>query len=188
MKPADPRRKMNFLHAIVSAYAGHGLGLCSDYTNVTRCQDEQQNMPDEIVMAVLFTRSALTVSLSPIKAAYGLWEPPYRRIINFKLSHDSRRDIPDEKFYWEAVKDRLCEVIISNPYSPRPNRLILFGESSGNEKFRSTLNESLASLMDKLSPVLDEYPMFVTARGAAEFAKRGLWSQAHPRMDHIYLY
>ena len=73
-----------------AAYAGHGYGLCSDYTDRAACKKEQQDMPSDVVMAVLYTRSVLTVTLSITKSAYYLYEPVHRHLANFSLGYDAR--------------------------------------------------------------------------------------------------
>ena len=56
----------------MAAYAGYGLGLCSNYTNLPACRDEQHHWPQNIVLGVLYTRSVLTVSFSVTRSAYYL--------------------------------------------------------------------------------------------------------------------
>lgn len=179
LKSADVTMKVRSLWETISGYAGYGQGLCRDYRNITGCQEEQQSMSDEEIMAVLFTTTALTVSLSTVKSAYGLWEPPYRRITDFELGLKSRHENPNERYYWEAVKDRLREIMVENQYYKRPDKVLLFGEASGEEKFHDVLNESLSSVMEEMPPILDSQSLYAPAEGAAEFAKRGLWNQAH---------
>lgn len=46
-------------------------------------------MTDEVVMAVLYTNAALSVSLTVIRSTYALWEPPYRYLADFDLRHNA---------------------------------------------------------------------------------------------------
>ena len=64
--------RYNTLYETSAAYAGYGFGLCSDYANRIACKQEQDDMESSAVMAVLYTRTVLAVSLSFTKSAYNL--------------------------------------------------------------------------------------------------------------------
>ena len=141
------------LHQTSTAYAGYGFGLWSRYTELATCKAEQQAMPDHVVMAVLFTASALTVTLSVTKLAYYLWEPLYRHIEDFGLGSDAKQDNPNEDYYWERVRDRLREIMVLHQYYERPSKVLLLGESAHEERFQRILNEALGSVMDTLPEI-----------------------------------
>ncbi len=82
-----------------AAYAGYGLGLCSNYTDLITCKRELDNWPQKVVMAVLYTQSALTVSLSITKSAYSLFEPQYRHLEDFILGYGARHDYLSQDYY-----------------------------------------------------------------------------------------
>lgn len=187
LKCASANMRVRSLWETITAYAGNGLGLCSNYMNITACREELENMLDEEVVAVMLTQTALTVSQSKVRSAYNLWEPPYRRIVDFSLGLDSRNENPNEEYYWEAMKDRITEILIKNRYSPRPSQVLLFGEASENENFRAILQTSLASMMEAIPPILDKHSVFAPAIGAAEFAKRALWNEAHGRVGNTQI-
>ena len=67
--------RYDVLYETSAAYAGYGYGLCSHYTDRNACKHEQDEMPSDVVMAVLYTRTVLTVSLSVVDSAYYLYEP-----------------------------------------------------------------------------------------------------------------
>lgn len=68
----------NILYKTSAAYAGYGYGLYTNYnTSPEACRNEQYNMTNEVVMAVLYTNTVLSVPLCVIRSAYALWEPPY---------------------------------------------------------------------------------------------------------------
>ncbi len=163
------------LHETSTAYAGYGFGLCSRYTDLPTCKAQQQAMPDDVVMAVLYTASALTVTLSVIKSAYYLWEPSYRHIEDFDLGSDAKHDNPDETYYWERVRDRLREIIILHQYYERPSKVLLLGESAHEKQFQRILNEALKGVMDTLPEMYQADAERVAAVGAAEMAKRAPW-------------
>jgi hypothetical protein len=97
------------------AYAGYGLGLCSIYTNVLACNDEQHNWPQDIVLAILYTRSALTVAFSITASAYYLWEPIGRHLEDFTLGNDAKHDNPREEYYWEMGSGATPEAHSTKP-------------------------------------------------------------------------
>lgn len=164
------------------AYAGYGLGLCSDYTSFTACDAEQMNMPWEAVSTILFTRTALTVTLTTMKGAYYTWEPRYRRLEDFTLGYDARHDNPREEYYWERVRERLIEIMVRNQYYQRPAKVLLLGESVLDETFARVLREALSSVMEEVPEILEDEAMFIAAKGAAEFAKRARYD---PRNSHV---
>ena len=155
-----------------ATYAGYGFGLCSNYSDLATCKTEQQAMPDEVVMAVLYTSSALTVTLSVMKSAYYLWEPPYRHLEDFGLGSNATHDNPNEAYYWERVRDRLRELLVEHQYYERPSRVLLLGESVHEKCFRHILIEALESVMHPLPVIHQKDADYVAALGAAEMAKR----------------
>ena len=159
-----------------AAYAGYGFGLCSNYTDLPACKDELQNWPNDVVMAILYTRKVLTVSLSVTKSAYYLWEPPYRHEEDFTLGNNAKHDNPSEEYYWESVRKRLLDIMVYNQYMPRPAKMLLLGESAHDETFMGVLTEALESVMEDMPEILQEGAEDVGARGAAEFARRSLWN------------
>ena len=158
-----------------TAYAGYGFGLCSNYTDLATCKEEQQAMPDDVIMAVLYTASALTVTLSVMQSAYYLWEPPYRHIEDFGLGSDAKHDNPNEAYYWEQVRNRLREIIVMHQYYERPSKVLLLGESAHEEKFLHILSETLNCTVDTLPEIYQADAEHIAALGAAEMAKRAPW-------------
>ena len=155
-----------------AAYAGYGLGLCSDYTERNACYQEQVGMPSEVVMAVLYTRTVLTVSLSVMKSAYYLYEPLDRHLLDFSLGYDARTLSADEQDYWDAVGSKLEEILVDNPYFKRPAKILLMGDGVRDENFQNTLQKAMDNHMARLPEILSEDSEGVAAKGAAEFAKR----------------
>lgn len=165
----------DLLYESSAAYAGHGLGLCSDYSNYTACKDEEKRMPGEEIMAILYTRSALTVTFSGTKSAYYLWEPPYRHLEDFSLGHAARHDNPSEEFYWAAVRDRIQELILQNHNSVKPGKVLLFGECATDAKFTETVHDALESVMEERPEIMIGDIEGIAAIGTAEMAKRAQW-------------
>ena len=164
------------LYETSASYAGYGYGICRDYEDEEGCEQEQTEMDPEVVMAVAFTQSALTVSLSITKSAYYLYEPDHRHLSNFALGFESELRQRDEKSYWKAVEADLAKILVDYPSYERPGKVLLMGECSKDPTFRETLQGVLTDQMDKLPAIIDEDPEFAAAKGAAEFAKRLPWS------------
>ena len=161
-----------------AAYAGYGYGLCADYiTEPDGCKKEQVGMASEVVMAILYTRTALTVSLSVMKSAYYLYEPLNRHLLDFSLGYDNVRSFlssaeDEEQHYWDAVGSKLEEILIENLYYKRPAKIQLLGDCVRDENFQRTLKKVVGNQMTQLPEFLIEDSEGVAAKGAAEFAKR----------------
>ena len=155
------------LYETSAAYAGYGNGLCSDYHDLVACRREQEDMPSEVVMAVLYTRTVLTVSLSIVKSAFYLYEPAYRHLSDFSLGYDART----EEHYWDTVATKLEQIMLENPYYERPAKVLLIGDCVEDEMFQSTLHKILNNQMTDLPEIFIEDSEMAAAKGAAEFAK-----------------
>lgn len=164
--------RYDVLYQTGAAYAGYGFGLCSDYTDRNACKQEQVDMPSDVVMAVLYTRTALTVSLSVMKSAYYLYEPLDRHLLDFSLGYDARCLSADEEDYWDAVESKLEQILAKNPYYKRPAKVLLMGDYVRDEHFQRTLKKAIGNQMAQLPEILIEGSEGVAAKGAAEFAKR----------------
>lgn len=165
----------HLVYETISAYAGLGLGLCRNYTNAADCLDTQREWERDIIMPVLYTRSALTMSFAPVRGAYFLWEPSYRHRVDFDLGSDKLASLqtPEEvKRYWSQVRTKLVEVMVERPAYDKPHKIILMGESASDPEFVRNLWLALATVMDRAPVLLDADPLFAAAKGAAEFAKR----------------
>ncbi|KAK4693502.1 hypothetical protein P7C71_g3920, partial [Lecanoromycetidae sp. Uapishka_2] len=155
-----------------AAYAGYGYGLCANYKDRETCKHEQQNMPSDVVMAVLYTRTVLTVSLSVTKSAYYLYESPQRHISNFSLGYNARSQWASEENYWQTVGSKLEQILLENPYYERPSKVLLMGDCIHDENFHRVLREALIRQMGALPYLAHEGSEGIAARGAAELAKR----------------
>ncbi len=145
----------NILYETSAAYAGYGYGLCTDYdTDLEACRNEQYNMTDEVVMAVLYTDTVLSVSLSVIRSAYALWEPPYRYLANFDLGYNANVEMNPEE-YWSAVELKLQQTMIDNPGYERPSKVLLMGDRTNDREFKETLIEALGEQMKELPEIFE---------------------------------
>ena len=164
--------RYDVLYETSAAYAGYGYGLCSDYTDRSACKHEQVNMPSDVVMAVLYTRTVLTVSLSIMKSAYYLYEPLNRHLLDFSLGYDARSFMVADQEYWDAVRSRLEQILIENPYFGRPAKVLLMGDCVLDETFQRILKKALSNQMATMPEIVSSDPEAVVGKGAAVFAKR----------------
>ena len=164
--------RYDVLYETNAAYAGYDYGLCSDYTDRSTCKQEQDDLPSDVVMAVLFTRTVLTVSLSITKSAYYLYEPLNRHLLDFSLGYDARSLKVADKDYWDAVGSKLEQILIENPFYKRPAKVLLMGDCVRDETFQRVLKKALSNEMAKMPEILSKDSEGVSAKGAAEFAKR----------------
>lgn len=164
----------NILYETSAAYAGYGYGLCADYkTDPEACQQEERDMNDETVMAVLYTDTVLSVSLSVLRSAYALWEPSYRYLADFDLGYNANLGSED---YWSKVGLKLQEIMVENPGYERPSKILLMGDRTNSRKFAETLVKALGEQMPEgLPEILSDGAVGVAARGVAEMAKRERW-------------
>ena len=99
------------------------------------------------------------------------------------LSQDGGKDCQDEKaLYWASIYDIVIEV--GRASRGTLNRLLLLGESADDPEFLQTVQDALRALLpdattQDISTMLlsgrqdgEIEPLYLAARGAAEFAKR----------------
>lgn len=160
------------LPATLAAYAGHGLGLCANYTNPVACAEEQRGMPTEDIMAITYTADVLFVSVARVHSVTWLWEPSYRRTESWDLGSAQR----DRDGYWNEVEGMVRSVLRAHPYYTRPGKVILMGESAGDAHFGDVLGDVLRSEIggDGL-PIWAEGAESAVARGAGEISKRSAY-------------
>lgn len=159
-----------------SAYAGYGFGLCEHYSDAGKCAAEEDDMKDQTAFSVHYSKNALSTSLAVIRIAIDLWEPDYRHAENFTLGHDEvlkdGKYYGEDKEYWTALKEHLRLLLVRNSSYQRPARAIVTGDMADDKTFIVTLEEVLRDNLEKVPPLSIDDPVFVAARGAAEFRKR----------------
>ena len=165
----------HLLSSTGAAYAGYGLGLCKNYKDADGCWRESKAMPIETIMAVTFTDDAMIVTLSRIQSVIWLWEPSYRRHVDWALglSRLESGDI-EEKVYWSMVKEGLEQIMLDRPTFPKPEKVLLMGDRANDTRFLEALDVVLKERLTegKMPDIYGEDAAFVAAKGAAEMAKR----------------
>lgn len=160
-------------HETGAAVAGNGFGLCQDFKDQKLCHDEENNLPFETVLSVMYTADCLCVELASIKSAsYMRGHPRSPPTMDFTLGLSALHDNPSEKYYWEAVRDTIMRGMVLGWRDTYPEKVFVLGDQSHNENFRALLNEALLKYNEKLPPIFDEDPVFRAAQGAAEMARR----------------
>ena len=157
-----------WLGAPAAAAASQGWGMCDKYTDKYACEVEEESMPLEMVLAVEYTKRALTVALSPLRWATSSSD-------DFtKISYTAGSNHDDADGHWGLVRELIEEL-------PRKDRqpvskVLVMGESAEDERFLDILRATLGPPLtwNDLSDltVLRYSPLYTAARGAAEFAKR----------------
>lgn len=160
----------HYVHETSAAYAGYGLGLCSDPQNPATCKKEEIEMPRQHILSLLFTRGALRIIYAPVRSAYFFYKLPLRFYAHWDLGFAAK----EEKDYWKRVREAIEEGHQDYPGFPMPDKVLLMGDSAGDETFRSVVGEILSGW--GISPqVFGDDAEFVAAKGAAEFARRSVY-------------
>ena len=156
-----------------AAFAGYGFGLCSNSRDLEACEEEEAEMPLRRVLAVGLTDTTLSVAYTVLQHAHSSWEA--KSVLDDALGLEALNSQPDAASYWNSVRTAITKVaaVASEPL----DTLLLLGEHGANEKLLDTIREALdnfssvgRSINVQSSASLD--PLYVTAKGAAIFAKR----------------
>ncbi|KAL8720536.1 MAG: hypothetical protein Q9181_007897 [Wetmoreana brouardii] len=62
-------------HFALAGYAGNGFGLCTNYTDVQACDEEEKEMKEELVYTIIYTNTSLHVQLSHLGIAHLAYQP-----------------------------------------------------------------------------------------------------------------
>jgi hypothetical protein len=155
-----------------SAYAGYGFGLCEHWQNDTQCRLENNEFPFTPVLAIHYSRTALTSTHATIRSAIGTSEPWGFRVENFELGSDAKAAYTNEDDYWRDVKAALLQVMLKFPTMEKPVKIILTGDMVRGE-FLHKLEEAMKDHMGRAVPIFSDDALVVAAKGAAEFRRRG---------------
>ncbi|RHZ58040.1 hypothetical protein CDV55_103035 [Aspergillus turcosus] len=149
-----------------AALAGYGRFLCSDYRDYEACKSEIDRMPSIQVLSILYTEKGLKILQTGVHSAHavaGFWDDEER----WTLGHALR----GEEGYWDRVAVRLMDWKRNWPGSRTPELILLFGESSADDTFRSVLQNVFVEEFGSVPEILGGSDEYVVARGAAEFAR-----------------
>lgn len=106
-------------------------------------------------------------------------------VTDLNLGWDKRKDNPNEKYYWAAVRDAIITPVLeANKYISREtNTVLLHGDCTWIDRFQNVLREAVEGVLPNKPEIFAFDPVFSSARGAAEMAKRVHWSYNHMYRD-----
>ncbi len=164
-----------------AAYAGYGQGLCDHFQNETLCNYENRNvLPTNKIMAVHYSRAALTVSYATLQPATWLFEPTVFRRDNFSLGGDTISGYSNQDQYWQDVKSALLDVMVDTPTLPKPSFLILTGDDLATGYFLQYLREVMQGHLGYAPFIYFDDARLAAARGAAELRRRTSYRKKFP--------
>lgn len=177
VKYVIPRNQWKvMLWETASSLAGHGLGLCEHWQNETLCHEEYMQLPEYTLFAVHYSRNALTTAIAKVQWALGIWEPTGQSRENFMLGHDSIEKYLDADAYWTDVKEDLLYTLKETPWNARlVSEIMVTGDEVSGE-FLNLLERTIRGHLGRDIPIISLNPVDVSARGAAEFMRRGGWN------------
>jgi hypothetical protein len=155
-----------------AAFAGMGQGLCEHYDDVDICEEEESSLPLQYILALGFTRVSLSLSLSSLTYAHTAYES--KAVIAWDLGLDALNGTSNTGAYWSCVRSTIHDIALRSPQ--RITTLLLLGEEGSNPTFLDTVRDALHDLygIDSLGvgTLSSIEPLYVAAKGTAEFAKR----------------
>jgi hypothetical protein len=161
------------------AYGGNGFGWCEHWQNDTQCDIEVIKLPVRVILAVHYSRTALTSTLAEIRRPIGSREGYGRRVEDFTLGSDAKERYEREDDYWTDVKGAILQKMIETPAMTKPGMIILTGDMISDESFRRVLEDGIRNYLGWVPPIYADDAMAVAAKGAAELRRRGKapWSK-----------
>lgn len=173
---------------IGAAAAATGLGLCAHYSEPDLCEFEETQMNMTRVLGIEYTPTALAVTYSSFQASRKGYDWRTDRV--WSLGSDA---IPDDgevaiEDYWQRVWVELRDMTRALKGRGRITHVLLMGDSVLGERFLKIMKDALHDVLDtdvmlqtslgissrSTEDLVD--PVFTTAIGTAEFAKRGMES------------
>ncbi|KAF2499383.1 hypothetical protein BU16DRAFT_614820 [Lophium mytilinum] len=161
-----------------SAYAGIGLGLCQNFTDVDECHKEMHPMPWLTVLSLFYSRKGLQVHAGRLSNSYDWSKCADLRWDTYTVDFDVGSDSipatePTAEVYWNKIRTQIRFVIQRQLPDPI-DKVILQGESALNERFVREVYDLLRRDGSDDAVFYSDYPIFVAANGAAEHAYRSL--------------
>ena len=167
-------------HEFSAAYAGYGMGLCKNTTDLDACRAEERAMPRNNTLAISFTKEALMVEAFHFTTAYEYALPNSYRMhpVNYDLGLGSLAGYPDPADYWSFVRAKIDQQVqYQKWYDHRIDVVILYGGEALSKELRAVVKDVLEGSHND-PPIFAEDPTYVAARGAVELAIRALEERA----------
>lgn len=170
---------------VSAAFAGSYHGLCKHYEDIDACEDEEAAMPVSHILALSLSQTSFSAAYTYMQAAYrSILEKEATRfdlgLQNLLLGGEDCQE--GKASYWSHIRSTIIEV--GRASRGTLNTLLLLGEDADNPEFIRTVQDALRVLLPDTSPqdismmLLSKKqnskiePLYLAARGAAEFAKR----------------
>lgn len=176
----------NVPQELATVFAGNGLGLCRNPWNQVDCHEEQLHMPVLHVLSLSFSEDSLTLALRFIKqpvrnAVVNSMFPGGQALTDESLGLRSLRTnyIGREELFWRRVGAQIITLALRDFGLERGGQPIDLALPHGEgivefeHQIRAMLDNTTTHLQGKTSRIqIHPDPMFLTARGAAEIARR----------------
>lgn len=169
----------------VAAYAGHGMGLCSSYTNRELCKEEDRSFPERSVLLVEYTSTSIVMSAAFVHDAHG-YGYRHGEISTFfsRSVHEQNTEHAEVQMISEQLRKMMLDLakghfkrspIPGYPDPPKAVTVLLTGipDDINADDVREVVREAVEAA-DFEVEMFDECPEFIAARGAAELAWRAL--------------
>ena len=160
-----------------AAAAANGLGLCKDFTDLDACEDEEVGLLMTRVLAIEYTKVALTVTLSPFRTSRKSYDWTIDRTWDLGANAlPESLDAEGARLYWQRVREKIQKFPARIPAERPITDVIVVGESALDETFLNVMRDALPDVLDMRSLEISGAhmvdPTFAAARSAAEFSKR----------------
>ena len=168
------------LAPVAAASAANGLGLCETYAELDVCDVEEAQMAMKRVLAIDYTRAALTATLSPFQASHNGFDWNEHRAWDLGADALPDREGGELDEYWQRVRDEVQKLPKKAQVGRPITHVLLTGESALDEAFLDVVRDALSDVLPEAvalsfretSVIQMVSPLFAKARGAAELAKR----------------
>ncbi|KAF2677980.1 hypothetical protein K458DRAFT_349337 [Lentithecium fluviatile CBS 122367] len=172
-------------HTFAAAFAGHGMGLCTSYTDRDRCWEEGRKFPERSVLLVEYTATSILLSADFMHGVHGSGSRSGELSTYFSPSINERNGEHDQgQTRSQVLRKMVLDLANGNfkrgpipgfPDPPKAVTVLLTGspDDIAKDDVREVVMEAVKAA-DFDVEMFDENPEFVAARGAAELAWRAL--------------
>lgn len=173
------------LISTAAAFAGSGMGLCKDYQDGRACERQEACFKPNHLLHIDLADTGLSGAIVTYIKRY--WDAgSSSTFLNASLGTGSLANTdlhPSQSQYWLAVGQVIRNLVTSLKH--RITLLILTGPTASDPEFRASLKDALIDLVpskvrdgtledldEAKQDLTDNEPLWLTAQGAAEIAKR----------------
>ncbi|KAL8646090.1 MAG: hypothetical protein Q9210_006327 [Variospora velana] len=149
-----PKNLYSHPHSALAAFAANGFGLCSNYTDVTACEEEESEMPEHWVYTLEYTNTSLDARLSRMSVAsleYEAYDTEHT-LPSFDLGYAAFESRPDKDRYWAEVTVFLSRLPRTFQHEGPITILSLLGDGTVSPKFSDIEFQKDVSISDECGP------------------------------------